>query len=171
MSMGLKHSLLGVLKLCLGLSHAISFFCRSIQTMSENKQEWKETPANIYKDSLPEFLKKEETAQEPVYFKPRAVRQRFKDLSWAQRNSKLVQGVLISSSLLIIFSRVIYDIYKSIVDPKLPTREDVQLHPKRRLGLQVREKVSWNSSKIINMVVNCFVFGHVQSNKQYVIIC
>lgn len=106
--------------------------------MSENKQGWKEAPANIYKDSLPEFLQKEETAQEPRYFKSRGVRHRFKDLSWAQRNSKLVQGVLISSSLLIIFSRVIYDAYNSIVNPKLPTIDDVLLHPKRRLGKQVR---------------------------------
>lgn len=106
--------------------------------MSESKRNWKETPSNIYKDSLPEFLQKDKTEQEPKYFKPRAVHGRFKDLSWAQRNSRLVQGVIISSSLLIIFSKVIYDVFNSIVNPRCPTIEEVQLHPKRKIGIHVR---------------------------------
>lgn len=100
--------------------------------MSQSRGQWKETPKNIYKDSIPDYLKEDLSDKEPKYFKPRAIQRPVKDLPWSQRNAKLIQLTLVPTALLIIFSKLIYDIFNSYMNPRLPTIEEVQLYPRRK---------------------------------------
>uniref|UniRef100_A0A1B6G1Q2 Uncharacterized protein n=1 Tax=Cuerna arida TaxID=1464854 RepID=A0A1B6G1Q2_9HEMI len=82
---------------------------------SKNNKVWKESPQNshVRKENI-------ETTEDKLKFynreyHPRGIR--VKDLSFAQRNSKLVHGVLVTSALLIFFSKAIYDTYLHLTDP------------------------------------------------------
>ncbi|KAG8269291.1 hypothetical protein J6590_004585 [Homalodisca vitripennis] len=88
---------------------------------SKNKEGWRELPQNnhIRKENI-------ETAEDKLKFynreyQPRGVRT--KDLSFVQRNSKLVHGVLVSSALLFFFSKAIYDTYVHLNEPIEPNPE------------------------------------------------
>uniref|UniRef100_A0A1B6LU94 Uncharacterized protein n=1 Tax=Graphocephala atropunctata TaxID=36148 RepID=A0A1B6LU94_9HEMI len=99
-------------------------------TSRSDKSEWKETTENLYgrKES-------KGTSENKIKFYNREnepKRYRVKDLSFAQRHSKLVHGVIVSSALLLFFSKTIYDSYVQLTEPSKP---DLKFEHKTKSGV------------------------------------
>lgn len=107
----------------------------------KSKFTWKEDPASIYKRARPGYTKLAEP-DEPLEIREsrrarllrsaHPLRQTVKQLSWAQRNSRLVIGLVTTTAVCIFYSKFFVDIYKGFTEPPVKSFAELQLHPSKR---------------------------------------
>lgn len=101
---------------------------RITKQMDRNKREWKESEEIFRKSSKQK--KKVIPQDEYIFYKnPATGHQTVKNLPFMYRHPHLVHGVLVTTALLVLFSKPIYDFYNHMTNPQPKPKGLVQMHP------------------------------------------